>query len=38
MQATDFSPVGRHTGDAHYGAGTTHGDDIFEPGGFAVDT
>jgi SAM-dependent methyltransferase len=26
----------RHTGDAHYGAGTDHGDDIFEHGGFAV--
>lgn len=26
----------RHTGDAHYGAGTAHGDDIFEHGGFAV--
>ncbi|MBB4932843.1 SAM-dependent methyltransferase [Lipingzhangella halophila] len=26
----------RHTGDAHYGAGTSHGDDIFEHGGFAV--
>ncbi|MEW2418669.1 class I SAM-dependent methyltransferase [Streptomyces sp. NPDC046866] len=26
----------RHTGDAHYGAGTAHGDDIFELGGFAV--
>lgn len=26
----------RHTGDAHYGAGTTHGDGIFEHGGFAV--
>ncbi|GAA3092301.1 class I SAM-dependent methyltransferase [Streptomyces roseofulvus] len=26
----------RHTGDAHYGAGTPHGDDIFEHGGFAV--
>jgi len=26
----------RHTGDAHYGAGTTHGDDIWEHGGFAV--
>jgi SAM-dependent methyltransferase len=26
----------RHTGDAHYGAGTAHGDDIFEQGGFAV--
>ncbi|MDX2683195.1 class I SAM-dependent methyltransferase [Streptomyces sp. NY05-11A] len=26
----------RHTGDAHYGAGTRHGDDIFEHGGFAV--
>ncbi|NUP16689.1 MAG: class I SAM-dependent methyltransferase [Streptomyces sp.] len=26
----------RHTGDAHYGSGTAHGDDIFEHGGFAV--
>jgi len=26
----------RHTGDAHYGAGLAHGDDIFEHGGFAV--
>ncbi|GAA3795989.1 class I SAM-dependent methyltransferase [Streptomyces phyllanthi] len=26
----------RHTGDAHYGAGPDHGDDIFEHGGFAV--
>jgi SAM-dependent methyltransferase len=26
----------RHTGDAHFGAGTWHGDDIFEHGGFAV--
>ncbi|MGW7055274.1 class I SAM-dependent methyltransferase [Streptomyces sp. NPDC054887] len=26
----------RHTGDAHYGAGTAHGDDVFEHGGFAV--
>ncbi|MEU0402960.1 class I SAM-dependent methyltransferase [Streptomyces sp. NPDC006197] len=26
----------RHTGDAHYGAGTSHGDDIYEHGGFAV--
>ncbi|WP_369167299.1 class I SAM-dependent methyltransferase [Streptomyces sp. R28] len=26
----------RHTGDAHYGAGTEHGDDIYEHGGFAV--
>ncbi|NEA60173.1 class I SAM-dependent methyltransferase [Streptomyces sp. SID13666] len=26
----------RHTGDAHYQAGTAHGDDIFEHGGFAV--
>ncbi|MBT2487287.1 class I SAM-dependent methyltransferase [Streptomyces sp. ISL-96] len=26
----------RHTGDPHYGAGTVHGDDIFEQGGFAV--
>ena len=26
----------RHTGDAHYGTGTAHGDDIFEQGGFAV--
>ena len=26
----------RHTGDAHYGAGTGHGDDTWEHGGFAV--
>lgn len=26
----------RHTGDAHYGAGTGHGDDVWEHGGFAV--
>ncbi|WP_370221931.1 class I SAM-dependent methyltransferase [Kitasatospora sp. MAP12-22] len=26
----------RHTGDAHYGAGTERGDGIFEHGGFAV--
>ncbi|GAA1879077.1 class I SAM-dependent methyltransferase [Streptantibioticus ferralitis] len=26
----------RHTGDAHYGVGTTYGDDIWEHGGFAV--
>ncbi|CAM4221576.1 class I SAM-dependent methyltransferase [Nocardiopsis rhodophaea] len=26
----------RHTGDAHYGAGISHGDDIYEHGGFAV--
>ncbi|TDU73522.1 class I SAM-dependent methyltransferase [Streptomyces sp. KS 21] len=26
----------RHTGDAHYGAGVGHGDDIWEHGGFAV--
>lgn len=26
----------RHTGDAHYGAGTAHGDDTYEHGGFAV--
>ena len=26
----------RHTGDAHYCAGTGHGDDIWEHGGFAV--
>ncbi|MET9433946.1 class I SAM-dependent methyltransferase [Streptomyces sp. NPDC006551] len=26
----------RHTGDAHYGNGTAHGDDIYEHGGFAV--
>ncbi|WP_433476194.1 class I SAM-dependent methyltransferase [Spirillospora sp. CA-142024] len=26
----------RHTGDAHYGRGITHGDDIYEHGGFAV--
>ncbi|NYF60022.1 class I SAM-dependent methyltransferase [Micromonospora purpureochromogenes] len=26
----------RHTGDAHYGAGTPHGDDMYENGGFIV--
>ncbi|MGV9884084.1 class I SAM-dependent methyltransferase [Streptomyces sp. NPDC003006] len=26
----------RHTGDAHYNTGISHGDDIFEHGGFAV--
>jgi len=26
----------RHTGDPHYGAGISHGDDIYEHGGFAV--
>jgi SAM-dependent methyltransferase len=26
----------RHTGDAHYQAGTVHGEDIYEQGGFAV--
>ncbi|MDN3028604.1 class I SAM-dependent methyltransferase [Streptomyces sp. S.PB5] len=26
----------RHTGDAHFGQGTGHGDDIYEHGGFAV--
>ncbi|MET7514116.1 class I SAM-dependent methyltransferase [Streptomyces sp. NPDC005480] len=26
----------RHTGDAHYGTGTPHGDDIYEHAGFAV--
>ncbi|GAA2275973.1 MULTISPECIES: class I SAM-dependent methyltransferase [Kitasatospora] len=26
----------RHTGDAHFGVGTAHGDEIFEHGGFAV--
>lgn len=26
----------RHTGDAHYGAGTSYGDNIYEHGGFAV--
>ncbi|MBC9727205.1 class I SAM-dependent methyltransferase [Streptomyces sp. TRM68367] len=26
----------RHTGDAHHGTGTGHGDDIWEHGGFAV--
>lgn len=26
----------RHTGDAHYGMGIAHGDDIYEHGGFAV--
>lgn len=31
-----FVYTARHTGDAHYGTGTAHGDDIFEHGGFAV--
>ncbi|MGW8378023.1 class I SAM-dependent methyltransferase [Streptomyces sp. ODS28] len=26
----------RHTGDAHCGTGTAHGDDVYEHGGFAV--
>ncbi|MFI8824810.1 class I SAM-dependent methyltransferase [Streptomyces sp. NPDC053431] len=26
----------RHTGDAHYGTGLAHGDDVYEHGGFAV--
>jgi SAM-dependent methyltransferase len=26
----------RHTGDAHFGSGDAHGDDVFEHGGFAV--
>lgn len=26
----------RHTGDAHYGVGISHGDDVFENGGFIV--
>jgi len=26
----------RHTGDAHHGAGTSHGENIYEHGGFAV--
>lgn len=26
----------RHTGDAHYGTGTPHGEDTYEHGGFAV--
>ena len=26
----------RHTGDAHYGIGTDHGDGMFENGGFVV--
>ena len=26
----------RHTGDAHYGVGTDHGDGMFENGGFIV--
>ncbi len=26
----------RHTGDAHYGTGTAHGDNIYEHSGFAV--
>lgn len=25
----------RHTGDAHYGTGIAHGDDIYEHGGFS---
>ncbi len=31
-----FVYTARHTGDAHYRAGTPHGDDIYESGGFAV--
>ncbi|WP_328828987.1 class I SAM-dependent methyltransferase [Streptomyces sp. NBC_00252] len=31
-----FVYTARHTGDAHYGTGIAHGDDIFEHGGFAV--
>jgi SAM-dependent methyltransferase len=31
-----FVYTARHTGDAHYGTGTAHGDNIFEQGGFAV--
>jgi SAM-dependent methyltransferase len=31
-----FVYTARHTGDAHYGAATAHGDDIFENAGFAV--
>lgn len=26
----------RHTGDAHFGVGTGHGDEIWEQGGVAV--
>ncbi|MFG3346308.1 class I SAM-dependent methyltransferase [Streptomyces sp. NPDC048018] len=26
----------RHTGDAHFGTGVSHGDDVYEHGGFAV--
>jgi hypothetical protein len=26
----------RHTGDAHYGAGISHGDGMYENGGFIV--
>lgn len=35
-QSGTFIYTVRHTGDAHYGAGTAHGDDIFEHGGFSV--
>lgn len=31
-----FVYTARHTGDAHFGAGTPRGDDIWEHGGFAV--
>ncbi|MGW6395773.1 class I SAM-dependent methyltransferase [Streptomyces sp. NPDC055103] len=31
-----FVYTARHTGDAHYGTGIGHGDDIHEHGGFAV--
>lgn len=31
-----FTYTVRHFGDAHYGVGTAHGDDIYEHGGFAV--
>lgn len=31
-----FVYTARHTGDAHYGTGVRHGDDIWEQGGFAV--
>ncbi|MBS4728133.1 class I SAM-dependent methyltransferase [Mycobacterium sp. SM1] len=31
-----FVYTARHTGDAHYRAGISHGDDIYEHGGFAV--
>lgn len=31
-----FIYTARHTGDAHYQAGTPHGDDIYEHGGFSV--